>query len=184
MRGRRGPRSASSPKRRLRGFGFVLAEPRLEGEADALGQHRRRLGCVVAGSQHPDGILAAHRGYLKLQGEWNYEEVTVKGSTVRVELNGTVILDGDLAPVTEYESNKPHPGKDRTRGFFGFCGAVGILLATGVGGRLFDEWMQSGPFVFVGAMNFAVFLFALIVCKVSPGPKPLTKAERKAALEA
>lgn len=69
-------------------------------------------------------------------------------------------------------------------GFFSFSGAVGILLATGVGGRLFDEWMQSGPFVFVGAMNFCVFLFGIFVCKTSPGPKALTKAERKAALEA
>ena len=68
------------------------------------------------------GILASHRGYLRPLGEWNYQEVTVKGSTIRVELNGTVILDGDLAPITDYESNKPHPGKDRTRGFFGFCG--------------------------------------------------------------
>lgn len=68
------------------------------------------------------GMLASHRGYLRPVGEWNYEEVTVKGSTIRVELNGTVILDGDVAQVTEFEADKPHPGKDRRRGFFGFAG--------------------------------------------------------------
>jgi hypothetical protein len=68
------------------------------------------------------GMLASHRGYLRPLGSWNYQEVTVKGSTIRVELNGTVILDGDLAPVTEFEANKPHPGKDRLHGFFGFTG--------------------------------------------------------------
>ncbi len=68
------------------------------------------------------GMVAAHRGFLRPTGEWNYQEVTVKGSTVRVELNGYVILDTDLSKVTEFLGNRPHPGKDRTRGYFGFAG--------------------------------------------------------------
>ncbi|MCD6049815.1 MAG: hypothetical protein K0Q55_1218 [Verrucomicrobia bacterium] len=75
------------------------------------------------------GIAAAHRGYLRPQGEWNFQEVTVKGSNLKVELNGSVILDTDLSKITEYMANKPHPGKDRTNGFFGFAGhndAVGF----------------------------------------------------------
>ncbi len=68
------------------------------------------------------GMLAAHRGYLRPAGEWNYQEVTVVGSRVKVELNGTIILDGDLAKVAEYLDGRPHPGKDRTRGHFGFAG--------------------------------------------------------------
>lgn len=67
-------------------------------------------------------MAAAHRGYLRPVGEWNYQEVTVRGSTVKVELNGTVILDVDLSKITEYLANRPHPGKDRTRGHFGFAG--------------------------------------------------------------
>jgi hypothetical protein len=68
------------------------------------------------------GMVPAHRGYLRPVGEWNFEEVTVKGSTIKVELNGTVILDTDLSKVTEYMANHPHPGKDRKRGHFGFAG--------------------------------------------------------------
>ena len=68
------------------------------------------------------GMIAAHTGYLRPVGQWNYQKVTVRGSTVRVELNGTVILDGDLAKVTEFMANRPHPGKDRTKGYFGFAG--------------------------------------------------------------
>jgi hypothetical protein len=68
------------------------------------------------------GMAAAHRGYLRPTGEWNFQEVTVKGSTIKVELNGTVILDTDLATITEYLADKPHPGKDRTSGFFGLAG--------------------------------------------------------------
>ncbi|MCX5685133.1 MAG: DUF1080 domain-containing protein [Planctomycetota bacterium] len=68
------------------------------------------------------GMVAAARGYLRPTGQWNFEEVTVKGSTIRVELNGTVILNCDLSKVTEFLANHPHPGKDRTKGFFGFAG--------------------------------------------------------------
>lgn len=68
------------------------------------------------------GMVPAARGYLHPTGEWNYQEVTVKGSTIKVELNGTVILDTDLANVTEFMANRPHPGKDLTSGHFGFAG--------------------------------------------------------------
>jgi len=68
------------------------------------------------------GMTACQRGYLRPVGEWNYEVVTVKGSTIKVELNGTVILNTDLAKVTQYMHNSPHPGKDLKEGHFGFCG--------------------------------------------------------------
>ena len=68
------------------------------------------------------GMIAAKRGYLRPTGEWNFQEVTVKGSKIKVELNGSVILDGDLAEVKEVKANSPHPGKDRTKGSFGFAG--------------------------------------------------------------
>jgi hypothetical protein len=67
-------------------------------------------------------MVPAHRGYLRPVGQWNYQEVTVVGSTITVELNGTVILDTDLSQVTEFKDNRPHPGKDRTSGHFGFAG--------------------------------------------------------------
>jgi hypothetical protein len=68
------------------------------------------------------GMVPAHRGYLRPVGEWNFEEVTIKGSTIKVELNGTIILDTDLSKVTEYMNNRPHPGKNRETGHFGFAG--------------------------------------------------------------
>jgi hypothetical protein len=68
------------------------------------------------------GMVAAHRGYLRAPGQWNYQQVTVKGPTVKVELNGVTILDADLSKVSEFMANTPHPGKDRTSGYFGFAG--------------------------------------------------------------
>jgi hypothetical protein len=68
------------------------------------------------------GMVPAARGYLRPVGEWNFQEVTVKGPKIKVELNGTVILDTDLSQVKEFMANSPHPGKDRTSGFLGFAG--------------------------------------------------------------
>jgi hypothetical protein len=68
------------------------------------------------------GMAAAKRGYLRPVGEWNFQEVTVNGSRILVELNGNRILDTDLSKITDYLDNRPHPGKDRTKGHFGFAG--------------------------------------------------------------
>ena len=68
------------------------------------------------------GMAAAHRGFLRPVGEWNFQEVTVQGSRIKVELNGTPILDTDLSEVTDYMANKEHPGKNRKSGHFGFAG--------------------------------------------------------------
>jgi len=77
------------------------------------------------------GMVGAQRGYQRPIGEWNHQEVTVKGSTIKVELNGFVILDADLSKVdmATVMGKSAHPGKDRKNGFFGFAGhgdAVGF----------------------------------------------------------
>ena len=68
------------------------------------------------------GMVPARQGYLRPVGQWNYQQVTVRGSTIVVELNGTVILDTDLSKVTKFKDDRPHPGKDLTTGHFGFAG--------------------------------------------------------------
>ncbi len=68
------------------------------------------------------GMAAAKRGFLRAPETWNFQEVTVDGSTIKVELNGNLILNTDLSTVTDFMANSPHPGKDRRAGFFGFAG--------------------------------------------------------------
>jgi hypothetical protein len=68
------------------------------------------------------GMVAAKRGHQKPVGQWNEQEVTVVGSTIKVVLNGTTILDTDLRTVNQYMANSPHPCKERYEGFFGFAG--------------------------------------------------------------
>lgn len=46
---------------------------------------------------------------------------------------------------------------------FTLAGAIGILLATKIGGWVFDAWMPGGPFVITGLLNGLVMLAALAV---------------------
>ena len=70
------------------------------------------------------GMVAATQGYQRPIGEWNFEEVTINGSTIKVELNGTVIVEADVSKIdmATVLAKKAHPGKDRPNGFFGFAG--------------------------------------------------------------
>ena len=70
------------------------------------------------------GIAAAKRGYLLPTGEWNKEEIMLKGSKIKVTLNGTVINEVDLKEVTKNGTvdHKEHPGLNRTTGHIGFLG--------------------------------------------------------------
>ncbi|WP_126249312.1 DUF1080 domain-containing protein [Chitinophaga rhizosphaerae] len=75
------------------------------------------------------GVIPAKRGFLKPVGEWNYEQVTVKGTRITVELNGTVILDGDIANARDNGTldHKNHPGLKRTTGHIGFLGHGSVV---------------------------------------------------------
>ncbi|MEC8651693.1 MAG: DUF1080 domain-containing protein [Planctomycetota bacterium] len=66
------------------------------------------------------GLQAAHRGYQRPVGEWNFQQVTMRGSRVQVELNGFLILDADLSKLESQLKNAT--GKDNPTGYFGFAG--------------------------------------------------------------
>ncbi|HMI04185.1 MAG TPA: DUF1080 domain-containing protein [Pedobacter sp.] len=70
------------------------------------------------------GTIPAKRGFLKPVGEWNYQEVIANGPKIKVILNGTVILDGDLTPFRKNGApdGKNHPGLSRDSGHIGFLG--------------------------------------------------------------
>ena len=54
-------------------------------------------------------------------------------------------------------------------GTLGLFGAIGILIGTLVGGYLFDNWAPYGPFVFIGAIQVVLLIFAIVVKLVAPG---------------
>jgi hypothetical protein len=70
------------------------------------------------------GVIPAKRGYLLPTGEWNKEEITARGNKIKVVLNGTVILDGDIKEASKNGTmdHKEHPGLFRPTGHLGFLG--------------------------------------------------------------
>jgi hypothetical protein len=105
----------------------------LEGDAAYVG-----MEIQVLDSEHPMykdlheyqyhgsvyGVIPAKRGYLLPTGAWNKEEISIKGSKIKVILNGTVILDGDIQEASKNGTidHKEHPGLLRTTGHIGFLG--------------------------------------------------------------
>ncbi|MDD6364589.1 MAG: DUF1080 domain-containing protein [Bacteroidales bacterium] len=82
------------------------------------------------------GIIPAKRVVHKPVGEWNEEEIEVRGMHVKVTLNGEVILDGDLSEACQGHNVAPdgtgfnpymtdhrnHPGMFNEKGHISFCG--------------------------------------------------------------
>jgi hypothetical protein len=69
------------------------------------------------------GLAPSARGHLRPLGQWNYQEVTLDGDHLTVQLNGFTILDVSLDEVRQQPADgKEHPGAFRTNGHFGFCG--------------------------------------------------------------
>ena len=55
-------------------------------------------------------------------------------------------------------------------------GAIGILIFTAVGGRLFDAWGPWAPFVLAGAYQSLLLIVGLVIRAVSPGRMPARPA--------
>jgi hypothetical protein len=70
------------------------------------------------------GVIPAKRGFLKPVGEWNYQEVIADGDHIKVILNGTTILDGNIREASKNGTmdKKEHPGLLNKTGHIGFLG--------------------------------------------------------------
>lgn len=67
------------------------------------------------------GVVPAKQVSLKPAGQWNTEEIIADGSHIKVTLNGTVIVDVDIAekkPIDDHE----HPGLHNAKGYIGWQG--------------------------------------------------------------
>lgn len=66
--------------------------------------------------------VGAKHGYLRPVGEWNFQEIQVDGQKIKVILNGTKILDVDIATFDRSQIAHPPKGLDHTKGLIGFAG--------------------------------------------------------------
>ncbi|MEE9363270.1 MAG: DUF1080 domain-containing protein [Cellulophaga sp.] len=70
------------------------------------------------------GVMSAKRGFLKPVGQWNTEEVIVKGESIKIILNGIVILEGNFKEASSNGTldGQDHPGLKRKSGHIAFLG--------------------------------------------------------------
>ena len=69
------------------------------------------------------GLAPAIKGYLRPVGEWNYEELTINGDEIKVDVNGYEVLKANIAEARKQPMDgKAHPGASRTDGHFGLLG--------------------------------------------------------------
>ena len=66
--------------------------------------------------------VGAKHGYLRPAGEWNFQEIIVRGQRITVTLNGTKILDVDIDALDRSQIQHPPKGLDRRTGHVGFAG--------------------------------------------------------------
>jgi MFS family permease len=71
---------------------------------------------------------------------------------------------------TLVSSEAPAAKRGVVVGMFNMMGVIGILVSSGVGGRLFDSIRPAAPFVLIGTLSALVAIFAIYVRFTAPGP--------------
>jgi MFS family permease len=79
---------------------------------------------------------------------------------------GFVQISGIITGGALVAQQAPAAVRGSVMGFYGFCGALGIMLAFLLGGVLFDQWMYQGPFVLSAFLCAAVASWGLLVNKL------------------
>jgi len=98
------------------------------------------------------------------------DDPTARGAIPIFALLGIGQISAFLGSATLIGQEAPESKRGSVVGVFNSCGAIGILVASIIGGRLFDSVGPSAPFVLVGVFNGLVLLAAIVVRIQSPGP--------------
>ncbi len=81
-------------------------------------------------------MFAAKRGHQKPVGEWNSEEITVKGRQITVKLNGVTITEGNLDDVKDAELLSKHRDLSKPEGSRGIANTKGHIGFLGHGAHV------------------------------------------------
>lgn len=98
------------------------------------------------------------------------DDPTARSAVPIFVLLGIGQISAFLGSQTLVGQEAPESTRGSVVGVFSSCGALGILVASSIGGRLFDSIGPSAPFVLVGIFNGLVLLAAIAVRIYSPGP--------------
>ncbi|MCP4925548.1 MAG: MFS transporter [Gammaproteobacteria bacterium] len=116
-------------------------------------------------------MTLASAGYL---GTMLIDDPTAASAIPIFILLGIGQISAFLGSATLIGQEAPKSKRGSVVGVFNSCGAIGILIASGIGGRLFDSVGPSAPFILVGIFNAIVLLAAIAVRILSPGAQQLS----------
>jgi len=104
---------------------------------------------------------------------WFVDDPLARESIPLFILLGVGQISAFFGATTLISAEAPKLSRGAVVGAFNMCGAIGILLAGVVGGRLFDAIAPAAPFGMIGFLNGLVMLFAIYVRIKAPGPMPV-----------
>ena len=113
-------------------------------------------------------------GYLSLGLISNPHE---PGSIISFILLGIGQISAFLGSQSLIGQEAPKAERGSVIGIFNISGAVGILVITTLGGRLFDSMSPKAPFIVVGAINALVMLAGIYVRIKYPGKLPVSEQQ-------
>lgn len=119
-------------------------------------------------------MFIAGVGYGSL---WFIDNPIGNGMYICAALIGMGEMTANLAATSLIGKEAPERGRGAVLGMWSFSGALGILMVAIVGGYLFDNVSQVGPFMFVAAANLLLLCWSIYLIlsrtddKASPEPE-------------
>lgn len=107
-------------------------------------------------------MLIAAIGYFSL---WVVDDPIGNQMYFAAALVGLGEIFANLSATSLIGKEAPERGRGAVLGMWSWCGALGILTVALVGGYLFDNVSQVGPFLFVGSANVALLIWALVLLR-------------------
>jgi len=121
----------------------------------------------VSGAIFCMGVAAL--GYSSM---WLVDDPLSKSAIPFLAFLGVGQISAFFGATTLISQEAPKLSRAAVIGAFNMCGAIGIFVASGLGGRLFDIVGPAAPFGLVGFLNFLVMLLAIVVRIKSPTSTP------------
>ena len=126
-------------------------------------------------------LIVASLGYLSMGIITSPLDFAMLPYFIVISLGSAFMLKASLALIGQEAPPRERASVIATNSMFG---ALGILIFTVIGGRLFDAWGPWAPFVLAGVYQVFLLIVAIIVRMVSPGISVEEQKQRQKQMSA
>jgi MFS family permease len=126
-------------------------------------------------------LIVASLGYLSMGIITSPLDFAMLPYFIVISLGSSFMLKASLALIGQEAPPRERASVIATNSMFG---ALGILIFTVIGGRLFDAWGPWAPFVLAGVYQVFLLIVAIIVRMVSPGISVEEQKQRQKQMSA